>query len=396
MPHPLRGGVLRVRARSAILEHVRAPDEVSKGDNAMKPCGSLSAVAVLGLALVSAAPAPIAAQTSEAPHEYVSTLRGEHPATYDLLIRLERVHGILFGQLAAEGETVRASADTLPSPDFEFDMLDRLGALVREEGTLDDYVSEADAGYAVLGDRAKSIIEWTNEFRGEVLGILADPSLTEFPARRAAVAAAVERYRSRPEAALPSEPKDMQVLYDHNQALDFRTGYADLDGLIWAGHWLKLAVTEPLVDYRGPERAAGLDTVQARYYSKLSYGEPPEFFPSELPLAPAIGLGLAFLSPETALIWDNLSLMQETLADVLASPDVADERAAIDAVVEFFMDPTVGMTDRLNWRAMALRHGIFYQGGYPLAVMTASELNVGGHLAHLRGGTGPAAIVPGM
>ena len=72
------------------------------------------------------------------------------------------------------------------------------------------------------------------------------------------------------------------------------------------------------------------------------------------------------------------------------------ERAAIDAVVEFFMDPTVGMTDRLNWRAMALRHGIFYQGGYPLAVMTASELNVGGHLAHLRGGTGPAAIVPGM
>jgi hypothetical protein len=44
---------------------------------------------------------------------------------------------------------------------------------------------------------------------------------------------------------------------------------------------------------------------------------------------------------------------------------------------------------------MALRHGIFFQGGYPLAVMTENERNVGGHAAHLQGGA-PLMTIPGM
>jgi hypothetical protein len=94
------------------------------------------------------------------------------------------------------------------------------------------------------------------------------------------------------------------------------------------------------------------------------------------------------------MIWDNLTMMQEVLADILASPDVTNVRAAIDDAVGHFMDPTYAMTDQGEWEIMALRHGIFFQGGYPLAVMTESELNVGGHAAHLKGG-GPI-IIPGM
>jgi len=253
---------------------------------------------------------------------------------------------------------------------------------------------EAAAGFAVLGPKAAAIIERANAFHMEVLGILADPGLTEFAARRAAVAEAVERYRSRPDVALPSAPKDMDVLYDHSHALDFRTGYADLGGLIWAGHWLKLAATEPLTDLVGADRAAGLDTVRTRYYAKLSYGEPPEFFPSEIPLAPAIAPGLIFMSPESAMIWDNNTMLQEVLADILASPDVTDVQGAVDEAVAFFMDPNAGITDQGEWEIMALRHGIFFQGGYPLAVMTESELNVGGHAAHLQGGA--PIIIGGM
>jgi hypothetical protein len=367
-------------------------DCATRGDEKMNPRRSL--FASIGLALVLAAPSSLGAQERDDWEAHVSTLRSEHPDVYELLVRLERIHGVLIGELAAEGEAVRASAEKLPSPTFEFDMLDRLGAMANESGTLDDAAAEAEAGYAVLGERAAAIIEWTNDFRLEVLGILSDPTLTSYADRRAAVAAAVERYKSRPEAALPAEPKNMDVLYDHEQALDFRTGYTDLDGLIWAGHWLKLAVTEPLTDLSGDQRLAGLDTVQTRYYAKLTYGEPPEFFPSELPLAPAIAAGFSFMSPEAAIIWDNLSMLEEVLADVLASPETVDVRASLDKAVEFFMDPTVGMSDRILWGTMALRHGIFFQGGYPLAVMTKSELNVGGHIAHLRGGA--LVTFPGM
>lgn len=351
------------------------------------------ALAVAALVLVPALPERGSAQGSGESQHYLSVLQREHPETYEVMVRLERAHGVLFGALAEEGRAVRASQEKLPSYEFEFDMLDRLISLVQGDGTAEEDAAEAQAGYAALGPKAAAIIERANDFYLEVLGVLADPTITQFQARREAVQKAVERYTASP-VALPIVPKDMDVLYDHPQALDFRTGYTDAGGVIWAGHWLRLAATEPLTDFSGEERAAGLDTVRTRYYAKLSFGDPPQYFPSEIPLAPAIAPGIIFMSPEAAMIWDNLTMMTEVLADVLASPDVMDVQGTIDAAVAFFMDPVLGTTDQGEWEIMALRHGIFFQGGYPLAVMTESELNVSGHAAHLAGG-GPI-IIPGM
>jgi len=337
---------------------------------------------------------PASAQSTQDWADHVPILQRNYPALYDATIRVERAQGVLFGRLAKEGEAVRSSGEDAPTFDFEFEMIENLSSLVQQEGTADGVAEEAAAGYAVLGPKAAAIIARGNAFHREVLGVLSDPSVTSFADRRAAVEQAVERYRGDWELALPSEPKDMDILYDHPYALDFRGGYADLDGLIWAGHWLKLAATEPLTDLAGPERDAGIDTVMTRYYAKLSYGEPPEFFPSEIPLAPAIAPGIIFMSPEAAMIWDNLTMMEEVLADILSSPDVKDVRGALDDAVAFFMDPATGMTDQGEWEIMALRHGIFFQGGYPLAVMTESELNVGGHAAHLNGSA--PLIIGGM
>jgi hypothetical protein len=343
-----------------------------------------------GLVLVLAPPSRAAAQDTES-WSHVSVLEREYPELYEMTVRLERAHGLLFGQLLAEGEAVRATGADVTTFGFELDMVERLTAMVGEDGTADNDAAEAEAGYAVLGKRAAEVIARTHAFYREVLGTLVDASVTD---RRAAVDEAVQRYLSRPDVALPGAAKDMDVLYDHPYALAFRTGYADLDGLIWAGHWLTLAATEPLTDFAGrDERVAGLDTITNRFFAKLSYGEPPEFFPSELPLMPAIAPGIIFLHPQVAMIWDNLNMMQEVLADVLASPEVTDVRAALDEAIDHFLDPSYRMTDQADWEIMALRHGIFFQGGYPLAVMTQSERNVGGHAAHLGGGV---PIISGM
>ena len=60
------------------------------------------------------------------------------------------------------------------------------------------------------------------------------------------------------------------------------------------------------------------------------------------------------------------------------------------------MDPDLAVTDQDEWEIMALRHGIFFQGGYPLSEMTQSELNVDGHAAHFSSGGGPGLTIPGM
>jgi hypothetical protein len=338
---------------------------------------------LLGGLLVALA-APGAAQS---PPDYAALLEREHPELYDLLIRIERAHGLMFGGLAKEGDAVRSSGDSLPTFGFELDMVERLTALVGEEGRAEDVADEATAGFGVLGVRGAAVIARANAFHREVLGILADARVATFNDRRVAVQGAVQRYLSEPEIAVPGAPKDMDILYDHPQTLAFRTGYTDLDGLIWAGHWLKLASTEPFIDIVDPvQRAQGLDTVTTRYRAKLSYGDPPQFFPSELPMAPAIAPGIIFLSAEAAMIWDNVSMMEEVLADILASPTVTDVRGAIDTTIEHFTDPNYRMRDQGYWEIMALRHGIFFQGGYPLAFRAESELNVGGHAAHLGGG----------
>lgn len=343
--------------------------------------------------LALAATLPVRAQNSGEMGQ-AGALQEHYPELHDLVVRMERATGVLYDELAREGQVVRESGDDVPTFGFEFDMVDRLTFLVQGEGTADDEADAAEAGYAGLGVRASGVIRWGQAFQREVLSLLSDPGIVD---RNAALADAVHRYRSRPEVALPSGPKDMDVLYGHEYALGFRSGYADLTGLLWAGHWLRLAATEPFADLPpGPDREAGVDTVTARYFGKLSYREPPEFFPSEIPLAPAIAPGFIWLSPESAMIWDNLSMLQEVLADVLASPTISDVPAGIDATLDFFMDPVLAVTDQDEWEIMALRHGIFFQGGYPLALMLESERNAGGHAAHLAGGGGGVMIIPGM
>lgn len=376
-------------------------------------CSRTAPAFYASVALVLLAAPPVMAQDSGVVGRD-DALRQHHPALHDLVGRLEAAHAVLFAGLAREGEAVRTRGGRTPTVGFEIDMVDRLTALVRGQaanGTVDETVNDpadhavddataADhavsdataAGYAALGPRGAEVVRRGQSFQREVISILADPAVAD---PRVALADAVNRYRSRPGVALPGVPKDMGVLYGHEHALDFRTNYPDLDGLVWAGHWLRLAATEPFTDIpAGPQRVAGVDTVTTRYHAKLSHGEPPHSFPSELPLAPAIAPGLIWLSPESAMIWDNLSLLLEVLADVLVSSETTDVAQATSATLDFFLDPDLAVTDRDEWEIMALRHGIFFQGGYPLTLMTKSERNADGHAAHLS--SGGRVMMPGM
>lgn len=357
----------------------------------------LATMAVASASTLMVPTSPAAAQSSEGgasgPPGSAEALARHHGDLHDLLVRLERAHGVLLGALAREGETVRERRDTVPTSGFEAATLQRLMDVVGGDGTADGVADDAEDGYRALGTRGREVVRRGQAFQREVLSMLSDPGVVD---KSAALDAAVARYRSRPDIALPAIPKDMDVLYGHPHALAFRTHYPELDGLVWAGHWLRLAATEPLTDLpAGPERQAGIDTVTTRYHAKLSFGEPPQAFPSELPLAPAIAPGFIWHSPESAMIWDNLSMLMEVLGDILASPETADVETSIGATLDFFLDADQAVTDRDEWEIMALRHGIFFQGGFPLAVMTRSERNAGMHAAHLSGGA-PLMVIPGM
>jgi hypothetical protein len=224
--------------------------------------------------------------------------------------------------------------------------------------------------------------------------------------RERALDDAVDRYLSRPEVALPDVPKDMTILYDHpytSFVIDpdaFPPGpvrkkpYPKLNGFVWATHWFQLAAQEPLEVYAdSAKRLEGLKVVTDRFHRKLSFGKPPDAFPTEVPLSAPIAPGLVSVHPRAAAIIDNLNLMHDVLADILVHPKVGNRRAALDEAIQQFTDREYRVVEVDDWIRMALRHSIFEQGGPALGTMTQSERNSSGHLQHFASGR---ASIPGM
>ena len=320
-----------------------------------------------------------AQQATEAEHR-IHSLESEFPDLHARLIALERAHGILYGRLAQERGKGRES-----------DIYGLLTRRVTQGAAAAHPDPEAEAGYAALGPRAAEVIRRTHAFHREVLAIFVSLKAAD---RERALDEAVDRYLSRREVALPDVPKDMTILYDHPYTWSFKTTYPDLNGFVWATHWFQLAAQEPLEVYPDTQgRRQGLQVVTDRFHRKLSFGEPPNAFPTELPLAPAIAPGLVTVHPRAAAIIDNLNMMHDVLADVLVHPDVHDVKAAIDEVIEQFTGSGYRVVEEIEWITMALRHSIFAQGGPALGIMTRSERNTSGHLQHFGGGR---AVIPGM
>lgn len=323
---------------------------------------------------------PLEAQQIAEADRLTASFKSDWPDLYARLVGLERAHGVFYGAIAGTAEGV-------PRLRSEADVFRRLTARLTAPGSNAD--AEADKGYATLGSRGAEIVRRTHQFHREVLAIFAEVAAAD---RARALDAAVDRYLSRRDVALPDVPKDMTILYDHRYT-SFKDDnfnprrerpYPTLVGFVWASHWFQLAVEEPLELGDRTARADGLKVVTARFERKLSGGKPPDSFPTELPLAPSISPGLVSAHPRAAAIIDNLNMMHDVLADILLHPKVADRRAAIEQAIEQFTGPRDRIVEVDDWITMALRHSIFNQGGPALGTMTANERNAAGHAQHSR------------
>ena len=328
------------------------------------------------------------AQPADNAARRIASFKSEWPDLYARVIAVERAHGVLYGAFFRDRAKVKES-----------DLYLLLTRRVKAGAPAASADPEAHAGYAMLGTRGAQVIRRTQAFHREVLAIFAGVAASD---RARALDEAVDRYLSRPEVSLPDLPKDMTILYDHpyTSFVTAETGlrrqqpYPKLSGFLWATHWFQLAAVEPLeVATDGDKRRQGLTVVADRFGRKLSFGKPPDAFPTELPLAPCIAPGLVMIHLRAAAILDNLNMLHAVLWDVLVHPGVGNLRAALDEVIAQFTSRTDRMVEVDDWIQMALRHSIFAQGGPAVGTMTQSERNSNGHLQHAKGGR---ATMPGM
>jgi len=237
--------------------------------------------------------------------------------------------------------------------------------------------------YVQVAPRAHEMFEWAHVLHRQSYDILGDPSLSE-EERDRAMAELLAHYQSS-DLAFPVEPKGMEIMDGQVFSKAFREQYPKFNGLIWAYHWLQVAVYEPLLVYDDPaERRAALQATVARFWQMLA--DPPGALPSEMPMTPAISPVFTERYPEFASIFDNLHMMHDVVSDVLVSETVGPDRVRGELwrQVGLFLDPEAMSTSIEAWIAMALAHGVDAQGGPAVGWLpdVPTRNAHGGHDAH--------------
>lgn len=353
----------------------------------------VSTLILLAWSVISLPAAP--AQPSQTAENSVPLLDQLAPELNAHLIGLERAQGVLYGALMSG----KGKID-------EADVFSRMKRRLVDASASGQPDPEADKGFTSLGPTVGATIRRAYQFERDVAAIFAS---TPPGSRKAALDAAVARYRSRPELALPDAAKDMTILYDHpytsfipptppNTEPRRKLAYPTLTGFAWSAHWYELAALQPLESFGDAvARDRDLRTVADRLTRKLSFGKPPDAFPTELPLAPAIAPGLVALHERAASIIDNLNVMQDVITDVLVRPDVSNSKAVVNEIVAQFTNRSYRCVQADEWVVVALRHSIFEQGGPALGTMLQDERNAfsgAGHGQHYGIKRAPPACSP--
>lgn len=261
-----------------------------------------------------------------------------------------------------------------PYSDMEVQARIDLLALMRAQYT-DEQVSRAYAENAVINPHTAQVLRRGRKFENKLFEIFIDESVND---KRAAVHAAIADYLGDDRHSVASVPHESEFLLEHEQATGFKTAFPGLSGLMWTQQWFRLAALEAVIlETLDPQFANSMDTALERFWNKIGTDGGMSVFPppSELPMAPAIAPDLYTLSPEAAIILDNLNILGTVLADILSYPNEGDREAKMDAAVARFTTKAVAESEPTEYLLFALRGGIYNQGGPAVGELMRSERN---------------------
>ena len=338
--------------------HMQKTNDVTNGRSRAR---AALAAAVAALALGGAAE-PAAAQWTRQheqfylPAEHNWVFRRSYPGADRLFNAFDYGHAILYEKLYRDPD---APAAELEEREYDFITRRLLVAPPRmplEEGAI-------EISYVKAAPEAKLMFEWAHLLHRQIYDVLGDERLSQAERDRA-VAELVRYYKSRPDVAFSSRPKNMELMEGQFYSTAFREKYPRFNGLIWAYHWLQVGLYEPLLVGRTmDERQTGVTATVARFRQMLENA--PTNMPRLMPMTAAVAPRFAERYPEAAIIFDNLHGMHDVISDILASPEVPRERkrAEILRAAERYRDDTSFVMTEREWRDMSLAMGVQNMGG---------------------------------
>ena len=204
---------------------------------------------------------------------------------------------------------------------------------------------------------AIATFEWAHMLHRQLYDILADTRLS-LGARGERVDATLAYYRSRPDLALSSTPKSMELMEGQPYSLAFRRAAPRYNALIWSYHWLQMALYDALLESPTPDaRHAAVDTTVDRFYRMAEAGADDRL--TAMPMSAATAPRFTTEYPEAAIIFDNLHALHDVVSDILASVTVPPGRQheAVVRALGQYRDATTAAMTRTEWLEMGAAMG---------------------------------------
>jgi hypothetical protein len=315
-------------------------------------------LAIFALVITAASLTPRTASAQERhyhpfylPAEHNWQFRAHYPAVDRLVNAFDFGHGILYEELYTRPN---APVDRLERTIYE-----RLTRQILRNPPRMPMPEEAFMPhYARFVPLAKQMFEWSHMLHRQVYDVLADPTVAD----RDAALEEVYQYYMTSRLAFTDVPKSMAIMDEQYFSKEFREKYPRFNGLIWAYHWLQIAIHEPFMHTDDPEELqAAMMAIKARFWQMVA--DPPGALPIEMPMMPAIAPEFSRRYPRIAAIFDNLHMMHDVISDILVSDLVDDKRREIYRQADLFRDPAHDPMSDEAWVEMAIAHGVDAQGG---------------------------------
>lgn len=290
------------------------------------------------------------------PADHNWEFRARYPVADRLFNAFDYGHAILYEVLYTNPD---APVSRLEEDEYNFitrKVLPNPPRLPLEEGAI-------EIAYAKIAPEAKAMFEWAHVLHRQVYDVLAAEDMSE-SAKDAEIATLLRYYKSRPELAFSSRPKNMELMEGQYYSTEFRNRYPKFNGLIWAYHWLQVGLYEPLLVGRSfDERQTGVTATVARFRQMIE--NPPTHMPRVMPMTAAIAPTFAARYPEAAIIFDNLHSMHDVISDILTSTRVPRDRkrAEIMLAARSYRDDTSFVMSVDEWRQMTEHMGQHNMGG---------------------------------
>ena len=299
------------------------------------------------------------------PGSFNWTFRREYAPADRLFNAFDYGHAILYERLYT-----RPSAPVTELEVEEYDFITKKLLVNPPKLPLEEAAIEIN--YAKMAPEAKMMFDWAHLLHRQLYDVLASENMSQAQ-KDAKVAELVAYYKTRPDLAFSSVPKNMDLMEGQPYSLAFRQKYPKFNGLIWGYHWLQVGLYEPLmVGKNREERQAGVMAAVARFKQMLENA--PEHMPRVMPMTAAIAPAFAARYPESAIIFDNLHAMHDVVSDILANNERVPrerKRAAILEAASWYRDATSFAMSVAEWKSMAEMMGSANMGGPAVGFLPA-------------------------